>query len=389
MSADVPRPRARRRWLRGLLLVGALLLGTAAVLVVPRWRGVRLWMDLTGDEALDPGARGLFAVPLPPPADPAAPWQPKVWIARFPDVRGAPGSQPGLLFAHGLAAEGLGDERIQRVVHALGRAGFLVLAPEIASLRWPGHYAPDIADLAGELARLDAPDLAPLEADPRRHGAMGVSLGGALLLRALAHHIREGGVAPRAVLLIGVPYDLEPLLALWSGPPPATWTAAQVEEHRFARSGVLMAAVPGLFHDDEHVRRTLLAWLATAWVPPDLPALDDERALEFARHVQDPTVAPAWRDRVRAAAWERLGPLSLAQHADELVALKDVEVFLVHGRGDALIPAAQMEALARHLPRARPLLSGLLGHADLGEASLAERWAHVTWVDDFLDAIDG
>ncbi|MGE0191949.1 MAG: hypothetical protein AB7T63_07880 [Planctomycetota bacterium] len=384
---EAPPPRRRRRILRGALVLLVVVTATAAVLLVPRWRGVRLWLDLTGDGALTLGARTLHAVPLTP-EEAKAPWAPKAWLASFPPAQGEAKTLPGLLFVHGLAADGLGDERIQRAVHAFCQGGFFVLAPEVASLRWPGEREPDVGDLAHEWRRMVTPGEAPEEADPERAGGVGVSLGGALLLRSVAHAVRAGAQPPRALLLLGVPYDLEPLLAAWSGAPPSGATKGELDDHAFARHAVLQAAAGELFADRPDVHRAVQAWLGAAQVPAGRPATDDADALAFAAFAVDPTADRTWHQRVRDAAWARLGPLSLAQHVDELEVLSAVPVYLVHGRGDRLVPVDQMRALAKHLPRAHVLESSLLGHADIGSATLAERWAHVVDVDDFLDEVD-
>ena len=384
---EAPPPRRRRRIVRGALLLLVVLVATAAVVLVPRWRAIRLWMDLNGEGAVDVAARTIFAVPLGP-EEGAGPWAPKAWIARFGKPRGKAGQLPGLLFVHGLTEDGLGDERIQRAVHAFSRGGFFVLAPEVASLRWPGDRAPDVADLAREWRRLVVAGEAPEEADRAHAGAVGVSLGGSLLLRAVAHAVRDGAPAPRALLLLGVPFDLEPLLAAWAGAPPPDASQADRDDHAFARHAVLQAAAGELFGSRPEVHRAVQAWLAAAFVPVGAPGTDDEEALAFAAFAVDANASPGWGERVRDAAWARLAPLSLAQHVEELDVLADVPVYLIHGRTDRLIPIQHMHDLAAHLPRAHVLESSLVGHADIGSSTLAERWAHVVDVDDFLDEVD-
>lgn len=384
---EAPPPRRRRRIVRGALLLLVVLVATATVLFVPRWRAISLWMDLTGDDAVDVGARTIFAVPLDP-EEAAGPWAPKAWIAQFGRPRGEAAQLPGLLFVHGLAADGLGDERIQRAVHAFARGGFFVLAPEVASLRWPGDRAPDVADLAREWRRLVVAGEAPEEVDPAHAGAVGVSLGGSLLLRGVAEAVRGGAPAPRALLLLGVPFDLQPLLDAWAGPPPADATKADRDDHAFARHAVLQAAAGELFQARPDVHRSVQSWLATAQTPVGAPATSDEEALAFASFAVDANAAPEWHERVRNAAWTRLAPLSLAQHLEDLAVLANVPIYLVHGRSDRLVPVHHMHDMAAHLPRARVLESALMGHADIGSSTLGERWAHVVDVDDFLDEVD-
>ncbi len=359
----------------------------AVVAVAPRWRGVRLWLALAGDGAIDSGARSIFAVPLGP-EEVAGPWAPKSWIANFPAGTDEAASRPALLFAHGLTESGIGDERVQRAVHAFGSVGFFVLAPEIAAMRWPSHREPDIEDLATEWRRLAIPSRAPGDVDPTRLGGIGVSLGGALLVRAVAQAVRHGAPPPRALLLVGVPFDLDTLIDGWAGPPLADATEEDRDGHAIARRAILLVAVAELFAGRDAELEALRAWLTAESPPRGEPATDDGGALSFAAFAREPTMESPWLARTREAARKRLAPLSLARHVEDLDALGDVPVFLIHGRDERFVPPEHMDELARRLRGSRPLRSGLLGHVEIKDASLAERWEHVTWIDDFLDRVD-
>lgn len=388
------RSAGRRSWRWRALRWGAavllLLAVGAAALVLPRWGALQLLLDLHGSDAIEPRARILFAAPAAPQTPNSPDWQPGGWLAVLPDEQVEPGSRAGMLMFHGITQDGLADERLQRAVQAFARREFVVVAPEIAALVRPDRHTADIEWAVAELERFERDSLRPAAMERGRYGAMGASIGGALLLRAIAVHRSRGGVGPAAVLLVGVPFDLERLVARWVAPAGPDATARERADLAFARGAMERAAVPGLLGDESSEDRDALAhWLARGEERPDARAMFHSPAvLAFALEAAAGDAASeAHRTRVAEAAWQRVQSLSLAGRTDELALLADLPIWLVHGASDRLIPPDHAEAIARSLPGTRLLLSSWVGHAEMGEPPWLESWEHVVWLDGFLDAL--
>lgn len=91
-----------------------------------------------------------------------------------------------------------------------------------------------------------------------------------------------------------------------------------------------------------------------------------------------------------ARAAERVRGLSPALWDAELDHLRGIPVFLLHGRGDPLVPIEEAAHLATRLRRrtiVSVLESHMVGHTSVNEVGLGERIAHVVQMDDFFDMI--
>ena len=400
---------------RVLLVLVALAVGVAAF-VSTRWRGVQLIRDMA---QIHPASDAMASHALPISSDGAT--HPRVrGIVVYPDgsIRSP---QPVVQFVHGITDLGIADSRVHRAVEALRANGLAVVAPEVRSCVFPGVEAPSLSELVPSLAYLDPTADGPA-ADGGTLGVLGVSLGGALALRAVAHHIREGGTPPRAVLLVGTPWHLDAHLAQWLEPSDATMSKALRAKRRFARMLVVRAACATLV-SDASLRSRLLAWLRTDDPRAAQPAIDaqargtillTEQAGDAAQR-PDPTHAggdntasrtrdvasliafvrgdqddDVWRAWIHRAASDRLQPADLNGRDDELKILADrgVPIFLVHGSADPLVHASEADAFRRALPHARVLVTPLVGHAEMTDAGLLDRWRLASFIDAWRDALD-
>jgi pimeloyl-ACP methyl ester carboxylesterase len=385
----------RRRWLRRLTIALAALLVVAVGVWCFAWRPVRpaaaFLSRLSGpepdaadlkaiDEVLEDGKRewGL----LPPSL-----------VLEGP-VRGA----PLVIVVAGVTPKGIDDSRVRRLALALRDAGFAVLAPEVRGLARAGedeHLVEDVvvawsAALSGRTGQT-----------PRGHVAfLGVSLGGGLVLRALA----AGGLGDpspstvSAVFLVGSPDDATALAPEWFHRAAAEKDADTSERQRagdgrFARHGILRAAIPALIAADAE-RTALRAWLdpigedfaTNVAEPTGISSPEARRWLAAARaegSITDADLAwvlPAAKPFLDATSPARIPPAGLARIS--------MPVFLIHGEADPLVPVTEMSRLAARLSASasvHTLSSHLIAHVEIESPGLLETWRHLRFVQDFFD----
>lgn len=304
---------------------------------------------------------------------------------------------PTIVLVHGVAAVGLRDGRLRRAIEAFHRGGFTVVAPELGPLVDPTRPA---AELAGLDRLLDAVAAGEIPgADGRKFGLVGISVGGAVALRAAAAFRARGGQGLRAVLAIGAPDDLRVPAEDWFSLPNAASEGVHdffwERQHAaaFARNFVARAALGTRVQDPADIR-ALRDWLAADELPKEpAPALVSDSAKALAALL---LAAPEERAREGAAllkdAWAQLRPLSPADWDEALSDLRGVAVFLLHGEEDPLVPVGQVELLAERLRKhtlVTVLRSRLLGHTAIGDGSFGEWADHILFLDDFFDMLGG
>lgn len=377
-------PRAVRRILWGL----------AALLVVAGTTGFVLWRAnrhaiafLKGMAAGEPARTDL-------PADTEWGGEAKDGWIYLPVAGDDPA--PTLVVAAGVTKKGVHDPRVWKLLMALHEAGFSVLCPAIGELVRPGEVADSTPALAAALQDAAASRLP--RADGTRVALVGVSVGGAIALKAAT----ETRVPLRALLLVGVPDDVRPLAREWFRRPVAppgsvgeVW--ARSDAGIFARHVILRTALPALVPDGDVAG--LRAWLdsfgedATSAKESDvLPATAEGRRFREAALAED-RVSDADLEWVLSAAGgslDRMSPAAWSQRLSER--LRDTHCYLVHGRGDTLVPLSEMDLLGARLARGNPvhvLASDLLTHVDVESPGIAEAWRHVRFVQAFFDAVRG
>ncbi len=328
-------------------------------------------------------------------ADPERTGFERLWQARPDAARGAPLLIDPKTLAETLAGQhGIRDGRVVRAVEAFRRGGFHVVAPEVPMLVRPSQPDRDLQRLRRLLAHVL--DEGGLSATRGRVAVAGVSVGASLLLTALIEHLRAGGSAPRALLGIGVPFDLPEASRAWfSLPLPGPEGVEHPEFFLrdgavFARSFLWRAALPALV-DAEADREQLRAWLASENRPRVAPA---ELRSPSGRAFGEMVVAgpEAWTHRraeVLAAAAENIRLLSPIDHVERFSELRGVRVFLLHGEEDPQVPLSHGQRLQASLARhtlAVLLRSRMVGHTSVSSVGPVEALAHLTFMDDFLDS---
>jgi pimeloyl-ACP methyl ester carboxylesterase len=375
---------ARTTWRRRLAAaLAGLAVATAALYVLvwePHRAAVRFLERLGGAE---PAAADF---------EPRAAWTRDAFTLG-PGPGGPP--RPAIVVVHGVTEAGVRDARLWRLAEAIDAAGLTAHVPEVPGMKRMGDGSGDVGrirrafeDVAG--GRVPG-------ADPTRFGVLGVSLGGALALRAAAGMPARD--APRALLLVGAPDDTLALAREWFRRPDAPAdappeTRLHAEMGRFARLSTLRLALGALVSGAD--AGTIGAWLSDppeyriAALPADV-ALETDAGRRFASAAAAGAGAAeedlAWV--LDGAARGGLATMSPASWDADLAPLR-APCFLIHGAGDPLVASSEMTRLAARLaPRApvRTLESRLLEHVGVGSPGLAETWRHVRFMKGFLDAV--
>ena len=313
------------------------------------------------------------------------------WIEGRAYVPSASSHQTVLLVA-GLHPAGIDEPRLIALSRELAKSRVTVVTPAIPELtRY--EITPTLSDRIQQAALWLA---ANSELSPRgRIGLIGISFSGGLSIVAAGRSALRDRLL--YVLAFGGHDDLPRVLTylctgVEGGPDTGAWqeldtTALQGAPHDYGVAVVLLNVVEHLVPPDQvsllrdAVRRYL--W-ASHLAAVDQPAAGREFAALRTLALRLPEPARSLLDSVNTRNTAHLGPLLLpyvASHV-EAAALSPSRspaptsrVFLLHGSGDTVIPAAESVYLARRLRtqhvRVRLLLSDLISHAD------ADQPAHV------------
>ena len=286
------------------------------------------------------------------------------------------GSWPTLLLAHGVHHLGYEEPRLQKLAEALAEAGVEVVTPDLRALaeyRVTRAAERELGDLVEALAR----------ARGRRIGLFGISFAGGLA-QGLA---TEPAVAARLrfVVSLGGHHDLARV---------ARWFVAEgsAERHPYG-PGVIASRFSGeVFGAQEDAVRPLLqlwlhdrgdeAYARLGEVP--------EPARGWLRALMDGAPSREFIDAYLAAVDDHVAEMRAASPAGRLARAR-VPVFLLHGKGDPVIPASESRASAAELPddaRAALLVSPALRHAETADVAAAEKWALVRFIAALLDALE-
>lgn len=297
--------------------------------------------------------------------------------------RPARASSPrGLILAHGVHHLGIDEPRLRTLAYAFARAGMVVLTPELGPL---ADYRIDDPGNR-ETLRASVRWLAGRDDLVRRGGVglLGVSFAGGLSLRVAGDRDLDGALA--FVASIGGHHDLARVARFFvtdeiEAPEGATpWKAHDYglavlvydAPERFvsaADAPALRASVRGFLHETYGA-----ASMASLALSPDGAAIYD-RVFQRDRH--------ALRDRVLAALPAMAGPMAESSPRGRIGAIR-VPIFLLHGAGDDVVPPSETrwiaaEARAAGVP-CTELLSEVIGHAEVGQASAGAKAALVSFM---------
>ncbi len=289
----------------------------------------------------------------------------------------------GLVLVPGAARDGKDDPRLVALAQTLARARFVVLVPDIASLRAQEISAADRQPI------LDAARFLLTERHMARVGVAAVSYGAVPALLAALEEPRLGFVAA-----IGAPHDLTALTTFfttgahraapdqpWDHATPnayGKWVFVKANAKRLDDSGdrALLAAIADRRMADEAADIADL----TAKLRPQgkavMALLDNTEPERVAALIQ--ALPPAIRAEIAA----------LDPGGRDLSALR-ARLLLVHGRDDRIVPWTQSVTLARRAPKAELTLLDNLAHADLRPGNVADATALWRMTTRLLEERDG
>lgn len=272
-------------------------------------------------------------------------------------------ASPGVVLSHGAAEAGYRDARLVRLAGALARAGLVVLTPDLAELRALKVDALSIARIEAAHAYLRGrSDLVGEE----RVSLAGISFAGSFSLLAAASESIRDEVA--AVLAFGAYHDLERLLSYWlSAPPPDVEGVYPIASYGrwIALLNHLGDLVPP--EDEAPLRATLESLLRGKGAGAEPAPLSPRGAAVYAAARDTGPLSRELTEDVIAAARERLAPLAIEGRLAGIRA----PVFLLHARGDELVPEENSVAIAAEIEesgtvRVKLLVSDAFRHVTVG-----------------------
>lgn len=278
-------------------------------------------------------------------------------------------AKAGLVLVPGAAKAGKDDPRLVALAHTLARARFLVVVPDIASVRAQEVSAADRQPIADAVRWLEA---------ERRVPGIGI----AAISYADVPAILAALDQPKVDFVVGVGglYDLTAVITFFTTgayreAPGRPWLHA--EPNAYGKWVFVRANARRL---EDSADRALLSGIAERRMADLAAPVDDltarlgpqGRAVMALLDNDDPARVP---DLIAA-----LPPRIKAEIAAMDLAPRDLSglnatLFLIHGRDDRIIPWTESAALARMAPRAELTLLDNLAHADLKAGGLADALA--------------
>ncbi len=291
-------------------------------------------------------------------------------------------ARAGLVLVPGIAKAGKDDPRLVALANSLSRARFLVLVPDLPSLRAQEISAQDRRPLASAARYLmDQRGLPGV-------GMAAISYGAAPAMLAALDE-------PRIAFVIGVGgvYDLGATATFFTTgafrlDDRQPWQHQQ--PNAFGKWAFVLANVSRL---DDSRDRVLLADLARRKMAD--PTVSDDvssrlvsqqaKAVMALLNNEDPAQVLSLMTRLPPRMQAEISAMDLAGR--DLSNL-GATVFLFHGRDDRIIPWTQSAALAARTPHAHLVILDHLAHTDLSADSIRD--AHALWrgVSDVLSLRD-
>lgn len=278
---------------------------------------------------------------------------------------------------------GKDDPRFTAFAATLARAGFAVLAPDLAGLRQLRVRPSDTREIADAFAYLASrPELAP----GGRSGMFAFSYAvGPAVLAALEDDIRE---RVRYIVGVGGYHDLPRAMRFFT----TGWFEHAGQWHHLSpdETGKMVLLYASLDYLEGSSDRTIFERMVAlrmrdpAADPGPLAAgLSSAAQAVYALAANnDPARFSALFERLPEAMRADIGRLDLARH--DLKQLK-ATLILLHGKSDTLIPYPESLALAAAAPPGQAsvlLIQRVLGHVDLSRSDLLA-WRF--WSEDLPD----
>lgn len=306
--------------------------------------------------------------------------------ARLYVPRGVP-NPPGIVLVHGVHHLGVTEPRLVRFAETLAAAGIVVLTPHVAEL---ADYRVDAAsvDTIGEAARSLSSRV-----KGRKVGLVGMSFAGGLAILTAADPRYAGVVG--FVTAVGAHHDLERVSRFFATNTVVhpDGTSVHLAAHPYGPLVLVHAHVEDFFPraDAEAAREALRLWLSEERDAARARALalsEPSRAVMnqlFDQRTDGISPALLRAIEARSAALRAVSPHGRLAHVR-------APIFLLHGAGDTVIPAAETEWLAAEAPSDRleqALVSRALVHVELeGAPDPRELWALVRFMAEMLEAAE-
>lgn len=359
----------RRRWrIAASLLFALLLLGAFAAPVAHDY--VRAVVIL--ERFADPDAKPRLAALVDHPVDvEVIAFQAPHGLApaRIYRPRGAKDA-PGVVILHGVHFAGMDEPRLASFSRAIAATGIVVMTPgldDLARFQVTPQSVGTIGAAAEELARRLG----------RKVGVIGLSYAGGLALLAAAEPQYAPSVA--YVLAIGAHADME-RVARFYATDDVLYPDGHMEKLRAHPYGamVLIYSAPQDFFSGREAGIAREA-LRLALREEEAPARAEAAKLSRASRERLEALAVQWnagplRQQLLASIDRHAAEMQKVSPAGKLGGLT-VPVYLLHGQGDTIIPAAETDWLAREVPpealRAA-LVSPAISHVETSEKPTRE-----------------
>jgi dienelactone hydrolase len=368
MESTIRRAVGRRK-LKRLVFVIAVLVTVLARPAAHHARAASLLMTFSNAEASSAGItekRVTFGEAIP---------------ARFYIPNGVE-HPPAVVLVHGVHWKGIDEPRLERFARAVAGAGVAVMTPLVAELA-DYRVDPHSIDTVGE-----AIEAARTVVHHDQVGVMGMSFGGGIALLAasdprFAEHVSF-------VVAVGAHDDLGRVSRFFLDDAIARpdGTTQKLHAHGYGTM-VLVHAHAERFFEAEDVAGARAA--LREWLHENRPAARDHAA----------QLSPPGRAKMEALFGDGSPELreqiakDLAAHEADMRRVSPrgnmsglrANVYLLHGAGDSVIPAAETLWLAQDVPSARlrsALVSPAIEHVELKSPSTYDRWELVHFMGSIL-----
>lgn len=292
---------------------------------------------------------------------------------------------PAMLLLHGVHHLGMEEPRLVSFARALAGTGVEVMTPELQDLA-DYRITPKTINVIG-----DAADILSSKTG-ERVGIMGLSFAGGLALMSAAQPQYAKDIA--FVVAVGAQDDMSRVARFYATDTveKPDGSSAHLEAHEY---GVLVLAYSHLdrffsSRDLPVAQNALRQWL---WEEPQKAETTSLSLTQAGRREFDELVhhrAPV--EEQMLAEIKKYSSEMDAVSPNGHIAQLAVPIFLLHGSGDTVIPAAETEWLAKDVPPAdlkAELISPALIHVSMEETvTLREKWALVDFLARILHAAD-
>jgi dienelactone hydrolase len=376
-----PRPRRLRR----ALLIGLLVIAALAVRPVRAHLRAASLLLRFADEHAQGGLADVGRLPVdeePTTIETSRGLVP----ARLYIPRGV-ASPPGVVLVHGVHRLGIDEPRLMRFSRAVASSGVVVLTPEVQEI---ADYHVDVrsVETIGAAARALKARVGQAKA-----GVMGMSFAGGLSLLAAADPRYANDIG--FVVAIGGHHDLSRVSRFFATSEVEEPNGAHehLEAHGYGALVMIYANAERFFppEDVDAARDALRLWL---WDKRDqararADALGPESWAKMDVLFDGPAdlVAPELlRETARAEV-----AMALVSPSGKLGQM-EVPVFLLHGEGDNVIPAAETRWIAAEVPvrmLRQALVSPAVSHVELGGgAKVSDQLELVHFMASILEEAD-